>query len=226
MKDKILPAEGLKLIACLTMLIDHIGLTLVPLTGLRVIGRIAFPIYCFLLAEGARHTGSPKKYALRLTLAMALSEIPFDMVLGSSHAWDHQNVLLTLLLGFGALLLMEKVGSPLGKLLAGLPFLAMAQLCRSDYGAQGVMMVMLFGLSGEYGWGLGKTALGLTLVSLARPSFPVDVLGISLPIELFSLLSLVPLSLYSGRKATDSKAVQWGFYLFYPVHLLVLGLLR
>ena len=225
MKEKILPSEGLKLIACLTMLIDHMGVALYPRIGLRIIGRIAFPIYCFLLAEGARHTGNPKKYALRLAIAMVLSELPFDLAVWGGITWEHQNVLVTLLLGFGALVTMGQLSSPVGKLAAGIPFMALAWATGCDYGTQGILMVMLFGFAGEYQWNLGKTALGLALVSLARPSFPVQVLGISVPIELFSLMALVPISLYSGKKATNSKWVQWGFYLFYPVHLGILALI-
>ena len=98
MKPKGISQETLKLIACVTMLIDHIGATLVAPTDaiyyayvelytamawvnlvMRCIGRIAFPIFCFLLVEGAHHTRNPRKYALRLAIGMVLSEIPFDL---------------------------------------------------------------------------------------------------------------------------------------------------
>ena len=182
--EKKLPSEGLKLIACLTMLIDHMGLSLGPWMGMRVIGRIAFPIYCFLLAEGVHYTKNPRKYALRLAIAMVLSEIPFDLACFGHITWMNQNVFLTLLLGFGAMELMQQIGSPLGKLIVCLPFMGLAQVMHSDYGYQGVMMAALFGLAREYDWDLGKTALGLILVSLARPSFPIPVLGVPVPIEL------------------------------------------
>ena len=123
MKKCGLSQESLKLIACVTMLIDHIGATLVLrmlqsmpvrneqynlLVGiyytLRIIGRVAFPIFCFLLVEGAYYTRNPKKYAMRLFVGMLLSEIPFDLAFSSRgnvfFDWSSNSVMLTLLLGF------------------------------------------------------------------------------------------------------------------------------
>ena len=79
---KCLSQEWLKIIACVIMLIDHIGAVLLPqYIWLRYIGRIAFPIYCFLLAEGVHYTKNPQKYGLRLAAGALLSEIPFDLAL-------------------------------------------------------------------------------------------------------------------------------------------------
>ena len=225
MKLKKLPSEGLKLIACLTMLTDHLAVALGLGVWFRVIGRMAFPIYCFLLAEGAHYTGSPVKYALRLGLAMVLSEIPFDLVFRGRLTLGYQNVLLTLLLGFGMLQLLRRAESPVLKLVLAIPFALAAELLHCDYGAQGIAMILLFGLAREYGWGMGKLLIGLILVSLSRASVPIRFLGLPVPIELFSLLGLIPIAFYSGKKATDSRLVQWAFYLFYPVHLAILALL-
>src|SRR5699024_500130 len=95
MKEKGLSQEGLKLLACLTMLLDHIGATLVPGWTLRIIGRLAFPIFCFLLAEGAHYTKNPAKYAFRLAIGAILSEIPFDFALFGGWTWYYQSVMLT-----------------------------------------------------------------------------------------------------------------------------------
>ena len=123
-----LSGTTLKLIACITMLIDHIGAScleaglLVPLIAsgafstdpaaasllqmdrvLRYIGRLAFPIFCFLLVEGFVHTHDFRKYALRMLGFALLSEFPFDWAFFSGVWWGHQNVYFTLLLGLLAM---------------------------------------------------------------------------------------------------------------------------
>ena len=114
-----LSGTALKRIACLSMLLDHIGASLlenglfkqgsfwpgdVQLDGvLRLAGRLAFPIYCFLLVEGFLHTHDFKKYALRMLGFALISEWPFDWAFFSGVYWGHQNVYFTLLLGLLAI---------------------------------------------------------------------------------------------------------------------------
>ena len=152
-----LSGTELKVIAAASMLTDHMGAVLFPqLLFLRVIGRLAFPIYCFLLAEGAVHTHNMKKYLLRLGLFAFASEIPFDLAFrGSFFAPDYQNVFFTLLLG---MLMICLAGNPPQKLLGDLTkdsmtaqqiwniivliiFALAAQLLKTDYGAAGVIMI-------------------------------------------------------------------------------------
>ena len=107
MQKRGLSQEGLKLIACITMLLDHIGATILlaclhRYTGadrallltwyeiLRTIGRISFPIYCFLLNEGTVYTRNPKRYGLRLLGLMILSEIPYDLTFYGTVNWQHR----------------------------------------------------------------------------------------------------------------------------------------
>ena len=115
-----LSGTALKRIACLSMLLDHIGASLlenglfkqgafwpgdVQLDGvLRLAGRLAFPIYCFLLVEGFLHTHDFKKYALRMLGFALISEWPFDWAFFSGVYWGHQNVYFTLLLGLALIL--------------------------------------------------------------------------------------------------------------------------
>ena len=225
-----LSQETLKLIACVTMLIDHIGAVFVREYSLyyamRIIGRIAFPIYCFLLAEGAHYTKSPKKYGLRLAIGAVLAELPFDLAFYGGWTNGSQNVMVTLLLGFLALQGMKKCPNMLLKALVAVPFAVTAEWLRTDYGAAGVMLIVMFGLVR----GLSRESLlqftGLTVICWLMGSARISVFGVRIPIELFAVLAMVPIALYSGEKRTDSRAVQWAFYLFYPVHLAVLYLIE
>lgn len=225
-----IPQEALKCFACLTMLLDHIGASMV--TGpaylpLRMIGRVAFPIFCFLLAEGAHYTRNPRRYALRLTVWAVLSELPFDYCLFGGLTWQYQSVMLTMLLGFLALETMKRSDNPALKLLLALPFAAAAELLQTDYGGNGVLLIVLFGLTRELPHRLLWQTIGMALIcGVLMPGAAISLGGISFGIELLAVLAMIPITLYSGRKCSYSPALQWGFYLFYPAHLTVLYLLQ
>ena len=225
MKKKGLSQEGLKLIACITMLIDHVGAALLPCVELRIIGRIAFPIYCFLLAEGAARTRDSKRYAMRLAIGMLLSELPFDLLFFGGLTWRHQSVMVTLLLGFLMTQAMERV-KPLGlQLLIAVPFAVAAEWLGTDYGGWGVMMVALFALTREMPGALGMQTVGVALLCWLIGGMKITIGTMRMPVEMFGVFAIVPIGCYSGKKATGSRLVQWGFYLFYPVHLTVLLLI-
>lgn len=221
-----LSQETLKLIACVSMLIDHIGASLVPGMWLREIGRIAFPIYCFLLAEGAHYTKDWKKYGLRLAIGALLSEIPFDLLLFGKLTWAHQSVMVTLLLGYAALAAMELFSRPAARGLAILACYLLAEALHTDYHGAGVLMIVLFGLTRGRDNALPLQLVGMLAVTLLMNSITVPIFGMDLPVELLAVLALIPISLYSGKKLTYSKTVQWAFYLFYPVHLSALLTIR
>lgn len=242
MKKRGISQETLKLIACVTMLIDHVGAAIVwniiPKQGpelirafqfyqlLRIVGRIAFPIYCFLLAEGVYYTRNPKRYALRLAIGAVLSEIPFDFAFFGGWTLDYQNVMLTLLLGFFALEAAAKCKNLLLKIVVILPFILLAECLETDYGGPGVAMIALFGLTREMPHKRLFQLVGMALICEQGMSSGIQIGQFWIRLEMFALIALIPISLYSGRKAASSKAVQWGFYLFYPVHMAVLCLIR
>lgn len=219
--------EWLKVIACITMLLDHIGAIFVPGIPLRAIGRLAFPIYCFLLAEGVSHTRSPGKYALRLLIGALIAELPFDLCLFGTVDFWHQSVMVTLLLGFCALQCMKQVANPVLKLLSAVPFVVLAKYVHCDYGMFGVLMVVLFGITRELRGRSVLQFLGMVIMCMLKTSRTLFVvLGVPITLQMVAALSIIPIALYSGEKRTNSKLLQWGFYLFYPVHLLVLHLLK
>ena len=223
-KNKSLSQEGLKLIACVTMLIDHIGAVLVPALGLRIIGRIAFPIYCFLLAEGMAHTRNVKKYGIRLAIGAVLAEVPFDLALYGHVSWAHQSVMVTLLLGYLMILWMRST-QQVAKLVPVIVCGVAAELLATDYGAMGLAMIALFALTREHNDRLMMQVMGLGVLCWFVGGAGWRVGSLFIPVQMFGLLAMVPIGLYRGEKATGSKLIQWGFYLFYPVHLLVLWMI-
>lgn len=245
MKRLSVSQEGLKITASLTMLIDHIGAVLVyaayrnawnaqnyavsnaivPIyEAMRVIGRVAFPIYCFLLVEGFHHTRNVKKYMQRLVVGMLLSEIPFDLAFSGDIDWTGSSVMVTLLLGCGMMLAMERVKVVWWKLALVLPFGIAADLLGSDYGGHGIAIIaMLYLTRGMPREKLWRTAAFVVLLWFGAE---VTALGITFPMELLGFGGVLLTFCYDGRKLTKNKWMQWGFYLFYPVHILVLWILK
>lgn len=191
--------------------------------SLRIIGRIAFPIYCFLLAEGVAYTRNSRKYGLRLFVGMLLSELPFDLAFRFRPTWEYQSVMVTLLIGFLVLQIIQKTQKDLLRLLAVGGGFALGEWLHTDYGGFGVLLVVLFSQTRGKLW---LQTISVAMFAWMLNSLRIPVLGLSIPIEMFALLGMIPIAFYSGRKATSSKALQWGFYLFYPVHLTALVFIR
>lgn len=242
---KSISQEGIKLIACLSMLVDHIGYEIIyPLYAsmsvvsaadlpevklvynlyllCRCIGRIAFPIFAFLLVEGIHHSRNRKRYALRLVLGVLMAEIPYNLVVSGQYFWQQQSVMVTLLLGFCAVLCMEKCHSLAWKPVVAIPFALLAKWSMADYGWAGIVLIALFELSREmYRPNLVRIG-GMIVLFHYMSSYVFQIGNFSLPMQVLGVLSMLFIANYDGRKLTNSKAVQWGFYLFYPVHLLML----
>ena len=216
-----LSQEGLKIIACVTMLIDHIGAAFVPLVWLRVVGRIAFPIYCFLLAEGAAYTRNPRKYGARLAVGALLSELPFELLFYGGLTLAHSSVMVTLLLGFVAIESMKKWPRMWPLVFLACAFLA--EMAGSDYGGLGVMLVVFFALTRERSKVL--QTVGVAIICWMIGGYGWQVGPVYVPMEIVGVVAMLPICLYNGRKATHNKAVQWAFYMFYPVHLSILLLI-
>lgn len=225
MEKRRLSQEGLKILACAAMLLDHLGASILPWIGLRIVGRLAFPIFCFLLAEGVVYTKSPLRYGMRLFVCMLLSEFPFDLFSSGRFSWAGQSTMATLFLSFLLCRCMQRTPSLLVRLLWILPFSLAAELLRTDYGGFGVMMAALFFLSRDLPMRTALQAVGLLCLCWCLGGIPVSLGTFTIPIELFALAALLPISCYSGEKKCHSRTLQWGFYLFYPAHLAVLAII-
>ena len=237
----------LKMIAVITMLIDHSAATILerilvqmpswaPATVdnweqwyrldllLRGIGRMAFPIYCFLLVEGFHYTHSRRKYAARLFVFALISEVPFDMALNQSVLeFSYNNVFFTLFLGLLVIMaadwVMERFSSDnltseIGRItllvVIGMVGCALASYVIScDYGASGVIAIYIMYLLRS------KRELGFALAVVSLGVFSSEL-------ELLALLMLIPLHFYNGTRGKQHK---YFFYAFYPLHLLLLALI-
>ncbi|MBM6922367.1 hypothetical protein H9X81_01485 [Hydrogenoanaerobacterium saccharovorans] len=200
----------LKLLAMLAMTADHIGAVFFPeIPLLRWIGRLAMPVLCFFIGEGLRHTRSPRRYLLRLTGFALLSELPFDLAFYGGIEWGHQNVYFTLALGLLALWAIQSRGME-GWLLALTAALA-AELLGCDYGMYGVLLILLLD---RFHSARSEQLAGAALLNLAF---------FGLQTQTLSLIALPLLWLYNGKRGRDDRRL---FYLYYPAHLCVLGILR
>lgn len=229
-QNKGIPQEALRTLALVTMLIDHMGVVLFPrMFWLRGIGRLAFPIFAFLLAEGADHTRHPFQYLLRLAIAAIISEIPFDYMVWGRMTWRYQNVMLTLLLALSAILALKVAIQPGRRKFLPIAVLA-AVLCtvgaehlNTDYGAFGVMVCLMFWAMRRVRGGLWISAVGFLVLC----QFMMDVYlpGIRIPIESLGVAAFLFMGLYRGWRYSRSRVLQWVFYLYYPVHMTILVLL-
>lgn len=230
----------LHILAMLFMLCDHLWATIVPGNEwLTCIGRIAFPIFAFLIVEGYFHTTSLKAYVKRLLLFALISEIPFNLMTGGSMFNPaHQNVLWTFLIGLGLIRLIEwakhkscQVGRWLLVALGVLLGAAVALLGMTDYMHFGVMTVLVFYLfRGRRWWCFLGQLVCLAYINLEAMGglvYPFELFGREwlFPQQGFALLALIPIWLYRGKQGLRSKPLKYIYYTFYPAHLLVLGLL-
>ena len=200
----------LKLLAMLAMTADHIGAVFFPeIPLLRWIGRLAMPVLCFFIGEGLRHTSSPRRYLLRLTGFALLSELPFDLAFYGGIEWGHQNAYFTLALGLLALWAIQSRGME-GWLLALTAALA-AELLGCDYGMYGVLLILLLD---RFHRARSEQLAAAALLNLAF---------FGLQTQTLSLIALPLLWLYNGKRGRDDRRL---FYLYYPAHLCVLGILR
>ena len=220
----------LKILACLAMLLDHTacccpgefpwmedvlfnmggkGITLQYL--MRAIGRTAFPIFAFLISEGFVHTGNREKYALNLLVFALISEVPFNLAFGGTLLYPKQNVFFTLLLGYSGIYLYEKYKeAKVGKYLLGLVVLfVVSMFLRADYGCFGYGFILL-------------------LYILRTNKVLMSIIGVCvLPSKWIGGAAFLPICMYNGKRGfATGKVAKYAFYLFYPLHLFMIYLLR
>ena len=218
----------LRLMALVCMAADHVGLALFPSAGaFRCVGRLAFPLYCFLLVQGYGHTRDLRAYARRLLLLALLSEVPFDLLIfGRVSCFAEQNVLFSLLLGLLALSLADALrGRPGPCLLAQAAVLLSAMAARVSYGWLGPALCLGFYLLQGSRLRQCICACALLLVYTLSLLLSGVERGWALT-SLFTLLAPPLLLLYNGKRGPRAPLLTALFYAAYPLHLLALCALR
>ena len=237
-KIKILNSNSLKILAMILMLLDHLWATIVPGNQwMTNIGRMAFPIFAFLIVEGFIHTSNFKKYLKRLFIFALISEIPFNLIYTGSMIFPfHQNVLFTLLLGLLCINEIDKMKkttsfkSRFGSSLKILLFLLVSIVGFVDYGLTGVLTIIVFFVFRDcklsWLWEFISLIL-LYIVFFKGQSVIVNIGSFEyfLPLQGIGILSLIPIWFYNGTKGKKNKFIQYAFYLFYPVHMLAIYLI-
>ncbi|MBO4750438.1 MAG: TraX protein [Lachnospiraceae bacterium] len=227
-KYQCLSGSVLKVFAVASMVIDHIASILIfddtwkldmtveqvnhLYAVMRLIGRLAFPLYAFLLVEGFTLTKNRKKYGIRLSIFALLSEIPWD--LSHFHSFFYlrgQNVIFTLLLGFLGLCVLEDLEKKHDKkdvlYLLGLLFASI--LLNADFGWSGFGFILLL-------WVLRKLPIHRAIIG-----------SCFLHSGWRAGLAFIPICLYNGKRGfIKAKWLKLLFYAIYPLHLLILYLIK
>ena len=231
---------SLHIMAMVFMLCDHLWGTIIQGNDwLTCIGRLTFPIYAFMIVEGYFHTKNLKKYVGRLLVFAVLSEIPFNLAMGSRIFYPiHQNVLWSFLIAIGLIHWNEKVKE---KQIWKRIFIAIASVCIGyvvglitfvDFYHAGILMVLVFYyFKGQKWWCYLGQLICLWYINfemLGGLSYEVQILGQThfIARQGFALLALIPIWLYRGKQGYHSRFLQYSYYAFYPLHLLILGLLK
>jgi len=227
-----LSGNALKILAVIAMTTDHIAHVFVPeQTGLwyfmRIIGRMTAPIMCFFIAEGFYHTRDRRQYLKRMAVFAFIAQIPyFYMVYGNVSGGEfirHLNVMYTFCVTLLMLFLLEiKLKSPLKTVLIVLLFVL------ADLGDWSFFIPAWTLIFYKYRGNFKKQAILFSVVSVMF----VSIFMVVSPLNFYQysvLLSLIPLSMYSGRRggySGDNKVYsflnKWGFYWYYPLHMAVL----
>lgn len=224
---KNMTGSNLKIIAILSMFIDHVGAVLFPeIIVFRVIGRIAFPVFAFLLVQGYHHTGDLRRYFLRLTSFALISEVPFDLAFFDEPLYmGHQNIFFTLALGLAAIYLFDRMKEK-NMSLSWLLFFMIAiisEYLRLDYGILGMITILLFHMHYEKRIpGIWKVAVLHIFYGLLGSGLFFGAFIFRNSIQAFAVLAMPVIALYNGEKGISLKYV---FYSFYPLHLAVLAII-
>ena len=213
----------IKIIACITMVLDHIKYA-IPETECFLttyFGRFAFPLFAFLLVEGYSHTSDLKKYYKRLCIFALISQIPFMMFRTLVGDWKLLNIMFTLLLGLIAITILDKVKRKWISIPLVLTIIALGKFLKVDYGWFGVATVVILYLFRDkkkilpYAFGVLVALYYYTM--LKWRIFETEYFFSAI----FAWISVLLMAMYNGKQGRKMK---YFFYWFYPVHMIIIYL--
>lgn len=177
---------------------------------MRMIGRIAFPIFAFLIVEGFTHTSNRRRYGISLLILAFISEIPWNLMHTGTLFFERQNVIFTLLFGYICLCAIELLGDRIG--LQGLVIagtLVLSYFFKADYGWIGVLYIIMLYFTNDHK--IIQIILGSTMLSSTWKAG----------------LAFIPINMYNGRRGfIRGRIWKYAFYAIYPVHMGLIWLLH
>ncbi len=234
---KCLNSTHLKIIAMLTMFLDHAGKTVFfQYEWFTYIGRIAFPIFAFQIAEGYNRTKDFKAYLKRMFIYALISEIPYNVMAGGVINPGGQNVLFTFCIALVVIRLIDnnwKKNKLLGAVTAVVATYIgylLGFIVMTDYMGYGVLTVVVFWIFSRVKYGEILQLLGIiyihgTMIKGLNLVWMLNGEEIWIPVQAFAIFAMIPILMYNGEKGPGGKKFQRAVYIFYPAHMLILGIL-
>lgn len=210
----------LKIIAIISMFIDHIGYVIFgKFSYFNYIGRLAFPIFAFQISEGYIHTKNLKKYFLRLLLFAIISQIPFMLFYNLISTGFSLNIFFTLLLGLSCIFIYDKLKYKSLGIIISIIIGLLAEYSHCDYGFYGVSIILIFYIFKNNFVNSSLFFMLTTLINYIIPYIKNGFYDVYLYLFACTIIPLVFISLYNGKKGKNTKFL---LYLFYPIHLLLI----
>lgn len=211
----------LKIIAIITMFIDHLGYAIFgKFSYFNYIGRLSFPIFAFQISEGYIHTKNLKKYFLRLFLFALVSQIPYMLFHSIISNGFYLNIFFTLLIGLLSIYIYDKCKYKFLGIILSIFLALIAQYSHCDYGAYGVAIILIFymfknNIITSNIFFILATSIRYFLPCIRSGIFPKEYLYLFT----FTIISTFFFAAYNGKKGKDTKYL---LYLFYPIHLILI----
>lgn len=211
----------IKVIACIFMFCDHIKYASPELVNFVTVylGRIAFPLFAFLITEGYAHTKDVYKYRKRLFVTAIISQVPFILFRTLVGEWNCLNIIFTFVISINAMMIYDKLNNKFLAVLADLFLIILAEFLHIEYGWYAMVVVLIFHIFKNK-----KVWMSILYILTVIVYYLVNELNIFVNVNamIYAICTILPLIfilMYNGKKGRDDKRL---FYYFYPVHLIVI----